>query len=71
MDGNNQTIDPASTNLTHSLGIFFLLLALTPGLCKLFEQKLKNMNPHQRNITYDVSELFAYIDGLGDLGILL
>jgi hypothetical protein len=41
------------------------------GICKLFEQKLKHENPTARNITYDISDLYGYIDNLNDLGALV
>jgi len=41
------------------------------GLCKLFETHLKLQNPGSRNITYDVKDLYGYIDTLPDLGILV
>jgi hypothetical protein len=41
------------------------------GLCKIFESYLKQQNPGSRNITYDVKDLFSYIDDLPDLGLLL
>jgi hypothetical protein len=39
-------------------------------LCSLFEEKLKKENRGARNITYDIKDLFAYIDGLHDIGVL-
>ena len=41
------------------------------GICQLFEQKLKMDHPNTRNITYDVSDLFRYIDSLADLSALV
>ncbi|EKX33120.1 hypothetical protein GUITHDRAFT_90822 [Guillardia theta CCMP2712] len=41
------------------------------GICQLYEQRLKQMNPGMRNITYDISELYAFIDQLGDLCCLV
>ena len=36
----------------------------------MFENHLKLCFPHRQHINYDVSELFAYIDSLGDLTCL-
>ena len=36
----------------------------------MYEQKLKAQNPAHRNITYDISDLFFFIDTLGDLSCL-
>uniref|UniRef100_A0A061RH26 Enhancer of rudimentary homolog n=1 Tax=Tetraselmis sp. GSL018 TaxID=582737 RepID=A0A061RH26_9CHLO len=41
------------------------------GVCQIFEQKLKELNPQLPNITYDVSDLFNYIDSLRDLSALV
>jgi len=41
------------------------------GICQLYEQKLQMLNPNIRNITYDVSDLFGYIDELADLTCLV
>jgi len=41
------------------------------GICKLYEQKLRMQQPNARNITYDIADLFSYIDGLADLGALI
>mmetsp|Transcript_84351 Transcript_84351/g.171076 ORF Transcript_84351/g.171076 Transcript_84351/m.171076 type:complete len:108 (-) Transcript_84351:122-445(-) len=41
------------------------------GICQLYEQSLKVMNPKLKSITYDISDLFGYIDGLGDLCCLV
>ena len=37
---------------------FFLLL----GILKIYEQELKREHPTQRNITYDIKDLYRYID---------
>ena len=36
----------------------------------MYETRLKELNPHLTDITYDVSHLFAFIDSLGDLSAL-
>eukprot|EP00287_Rhodomonas_sp_CCMP768_P005811 CAMPEP_0196738634 /NCGR_PEP_ID=MMETSP1091-20130531/15912_1 /TAXON_ID=302021 /ORGANISM="Rhodomonas sp., Strain CCMP768" /LENGTH=156 /DNA_ID=CAMNT_0042082611 /DNA_START=20 /DNA_END=491 /DNA_ORIENTATION=+ len=41
------------------------------GICQLYEQRLKQMNPGVRNITYDITELYRFIDELGDLCCLV
>ena len=41
------------------------------GVVKLYEAKLKQLNPQVRQITYDISDLFSYIDSLGDLSALV
>ena len=41
------------------------------GVCKLFEEHLKRQNPTKPQITYDVAELFDFIDQLPDLCALV
>ncbi|XP_031375029.1 enhancer of rudimentary homolog isoform X1 [Punica granatum] len=41
------------------------------GICGLYERKLKELNPAIRNITYDISDLYNFIDGLADLSALV
>ncbi|XP_024528033.1 enhancer of rudimentary homolog [Selaginella moellendorffii] len=41
------------------------------GICGLFEKRLKDSNPTVRNLTYDVSELYEFIDALPDLSALI
>ena len=37
----------------------------------MYEQKLKVQHPEKKDILYDVSKLFEYLDSLADLGALL
>jgi len=41
------------------------------GVLKIFEQKLKLENPAMRNITYDIKDLYNYIDGITDMSCLV
>lgn len=41
------------------------------GICRLYEKKLKDINPTSRNLTYDIADLFNFIDGLTDLSALV
>uniref|UniRef100_A0A0G4FYA5 Enhancer of rudimentary homolog n=1 Tax=Chromera velia CCMP2878 TaxID=1169474 RepID=A0A0G4FYA5_9ALVE len=41
------------------------------GICRLYEQALKEANPTLPSVTYDLSELFKYIDGIGDICVLV
>ncbi|KAK3006112.1 hypothetical protein RJ639_015676 [Escallonia herrerae] len=44
---------------------------LHAGICGLYERKLKDLNPATRNITYDIADLYNFIDGLADLSALV
>ena len=41
------------------------------AVCGLYEQQLKTLNPQVRNITYDISDLFAFLDQLSELSCLV
>ncbi|GAB4821677.1 hypothetical protein N2152v2_008723 [Parachlorella kessleri] len=41
------------------------------GLCSTFERKLKELNPNLRSITYDIGDLYSYIDQMPDLSALV
>ncbi|KAL3985169.1 Protein enhancer of rudimentary [Acanthocheilonema viteae] len=41
------------------------------GICKIFEEHLKKLNPNSASITYDVQNLFEFIDRLADLSCLV
>lgn len=41
------------------------------GLCQLYEQKLKIQCEGEQEVSYDVSQLFGYLDSLKDLGALV
>ncbi|XP_075239984.1 enhancer of rudimentary homolog [Convolutriloba macropyga] len=41
------------------------------GICKTFEEHLKRTNPTKPTITYDISQLFDFIDQLPDLSCFL
>jgi hypothetical protein len=41
------------------------------GVVKLYEHKLKQLNPTVPNITYDISDLNNYLDSLFDISALV
>lgn len=41
------------------------------GVCQLYEQRLKLQNSDKTEVTYDVAELFTYLDSLKDIGTLV
>ncbi|XP_041467984.1 enhancer of rudimentary homolog [Lytechinus pictus] len=41
------------------------------GICRIFEEHLKRLHPNSPSITYDISELFDFIDNLTDLSCLV
>lgn len=49
----------------------FISLLFLIGICKVFEEHLKKRNPKSPSITYDISELFEFVDQLPDLSCLV
>ena len=41
------------------------------GICHIFEEHLKQSNPHSASITYDISQLYDFIDDLNDISCLV
>jgi hypothetical protein len=44
---------------------------LSKDVIKIYEIRLRELNPHVPNISYDVSDLHKYIDALPELGTLV
>ncbi|WMV13994.1 hypothetical protein MTR67_007379 [Solanum verrucosum] len=40
-------------------------------ICDLYERNLKELNPAIREITYSISDLYNFIDGLADMSALV
>ena len=45
--------------------------AAMDGVCLLYEKELQFLNPKVPNMTYDISDLYNYIDQLEDLSLLI
>jgi len=41
------------------------------GVCQIFEKRLKELNPTLQNITYDITDLYTFVDQLTDLSALV
>lgn len=41
------------------------------GICGLYERKLKEINPAVKNLSYDISDLYNFMDGLTDMSALV
>ncbi len=41
------------------------------GIVKMYEHKLKELNPAVGHITYDISDLYKYVDTLQDICALV
>jgi hypothetical protein len=45
--------------------------AALDAVVKMYEHKLKELNPSIQNITYDVKDLYRYLDSLKDVAALV
>lgn len=54
-----------------SLNLSDTVTQIHAGVCKMYEEHLKRMNPNSPSITYDISQLFDFVDDLADLSCLV
>ncbi|XP_033114958.1 enhancer of rudimentary homolog [Anneissia japonica] len=64
-------IQPGKRAETRTYSDYETLDECMEGVCKIFEEHLKKMNPTSPSITYDISQLFDFIDQLSDLCCLV
>ncbi|PIA45948.1 hypothetical protein AQUCO_01600297v1 [Aquilegia coerulea] len=73
-NSNKHTIVLMQTSQTRASRTFMDYESISQamdGICGLYERKLKELNPTIRNITYDIADLYNFIDGLVDLSALV
>ncbi|XP_037304799.1 enhancer of rudimentary homolog [Pungitius pungitius] len=82
---NKQTGSTVGTNMSHTILLvqptkrpegrtyadYESVNECMEGVCKMYEEHLKRMNPNSPSITYDISQLFDFIDDLADLSCLV
>ncbi|KAE9452149.1 hypothetical protein C3L33_15948, partial [Rhododendron williamsianum] len=74
MGGENATTTFVVATTIELMHIFTLLVDAmyrVISICGLYERKLKELNPAIRNITYDIADLYNFMDGLADLSALV
>lgn len=64
-------VQPTQSKKSRTFDDYETVNAAMDGVCRLFEQKLKERFPNRRNITYDINDLFGFIDELADLSCLV
>eukprot|EP00013_Stygamoeba_regulata_P025742 CAMPEP_0177663670 /NCGR_PEP_ID=MMETSP0447-20121125/20046_1 /TAXON_ID=0 /ORGANISM="Stygamoeba regulata, Strain BSH-02190019" /LENGTH=110 /DNA_ID=CAMNT_0019169515 /DNA_START=42 /DNA_END=371 /DNA_ORIENTATION=- len=64
-------VQPSGSKSSRTFMDYETVAQAMDGICQMFEVKLKQTHPNLRNITYDVADLFKYIDGLTDLCALV
>ncbi|RDX81305.1 Enhancer of rudimentary-like protein, partial [Mucuna pruriens] len=67
---NRHTIILMQTSQNRATRTFMDFESITQamdGICALYERKLKELNPAIRNLSYDIVDLYNFIDGLADM----
>merc|ERR1712002_1031266 len=60
-------IQPSPKLESRTYSDFECLSDCMEGVCRIYEEHLKKSNPSSNQITYDISQLFDFIDDLQDL----
>ncbi|KAJ1700070.1 hypothetical protein LUZ62_030476 [Rhynchospora pubera] len=74
MANNKHTIilmQPTPNRMTRTFMDYGSIGQAMEALCAMYEKKLRDVNPTVQNLTYDISDLFNFIDGLADLSALV
>ncbi|EDV24010.1 uncharacterized protein TRIADDRAFT_26253, partial [Trichoplax adhaerens] len=64
-------IQPSPKNESRTYSDYNSLKECLEAICKMFEEHLKKLNPSKPSITYDISNLFDFIDDFPDLTCLV
>ena len=64
-------IQPSNKLETRTYSDFESVDECMEGVCKIYEEHLKRTYPNSPSITYDISQLFDFIDKLTDLSCFI
>jgi len=64
-------VQPTAGKASRTFADFETVPLAMDGVCQMFEKRLKELNPAMRSITYDINDLYHYIDLLPDLSALV
>ncbi|XP_017878107.1 protein enhancer of rudimentary [Ceratina calcarata] len=64
-------LQPGSRAETRTYSDYESVIECMEGVCKIYEAHLRRRNPDTPTITYDISQLFDFIDELTDLSCLV
>ncbi len=64
-------VQPAQDKRTRTFDFFSTQAQAIDEIIRRFEEHLKNTRPQARQITYDVKELFQWLDGMVDISALV
>uniref|UniRef100_A0A1A9VZL7 Enhancer of rudimentary homolog n=1 Tax=Glossina brevipalpis TaxID=37001 RepID=A0A1A9VZL7_9MUSC len=56
---------------THEYNEYNSVVECLEGVRDMYEEYLKHTNPNKSTITYDINELFDFLDQLPDIGCLV
>jgi len=62
---------PTKLKSTRTYADYETLSEALDGVCQIYETRLKQENPTFNNITYDISDLLAFLDSITDLSCLV
>merc|ERR1711935_1099857 len=61
----------SSNPSTRSYQDYDTVTAAMDGVCKMYEKKLQQLNPTVKQISYDIADLFRYLDSVNDICALV
>lgn len=64
-------VQPTNSKASRTFSDYESVSQAMDGVCAMFEKRLKELNPQMRQITYDINDLYRYIDTLHDLSALV
>ena len=72
--GQSAVLTMLQFNATQSSRTFFdheTVASALDNICALYEKELKLLNPKVPNITYDIADLYGYLDALHNVSLLM
>lgn len=64
-------VQPGSRPETRTYSDYDSVNDCMEGVCRIYEEHLKRINPNTPTITYDISQLFDFLDQLADISCLV
>uniref|UniRef100_A0A0D3FXJ3 Enhancer of rudimentary homolog n=1 Tax=Oryza barthii TaxID=65489 RepID=A0A0D3FXJ3_9ORYZ len=64
-------MQPSQNRATRTFMDFNSVNHALDGICGLYERKIRDINPMARDLTYDINDLYNFIDGLTDISALV
>lgn len=64
-------IQPTQNKATRTFMDYETVASAMDGVIGMFEKRLKELNPNLRNITYDISDLYEWVESLADMSALV